>query len=117
MGGGSVIYIKNNIKYNVIDEIVYNDVDIEVAGIVFQKNNFETCLLLSVYIAPTQIINIEHLNKLISHQNRNVLLVGDFNGKNKLWGSPINDSRGKIIEQFIEDNNLICLIIYIIMEL
>jgi len=106
-GGGSVIYIKKNIKFNVLDTIEFNDVDIEVAGIIFMRNNLEIVTLMSVYIAPNQIINTEHLNKLITHKN--VILLGDFNAKNKLWGSPVNDMRGQIVENFMEENNLICI--------
>jgi len=35
--------------------------------------------------------------------------VGDFNAKHQLWGSPINDFRGKLIVKFLDDNNLVCL--------
>jgi len=35
--------------------------------------------------------------------------VGDFNGKNKLWGSPFNDARGNCVESFLELNDMVCL--------
>ena len=34
--------------------------------------------------------------------------MGDLNGKNKLWGSPCNDARGKIIETFLENKDMVC---------
>jgi len=90
-----------------MDKIYYNDVDIEIAGITFQNNNNKAINLLSVYIAPAQNITIEHLNKMITHNN--TIILGDFNGKNQLWGSPLNDARGKCIESFLEINDLVCL--------
>jgi len=82
-------------------------VDIEIAGIVLQLNNNKTVTILSVYMAPSQNINIDHLNKMAIHNN--ILILGDFNGKNKLWGSPCNDSRGKVIETFLEFHDFVCL--------
>jgi len=35
--------------------------------------------------------------------------MGDFNAKHPLWGSKVTDFRGKLIETFIDENNLICL--------
>ena len=39
----------------------------------------------------------------------NVIIVGDFNAKHTIWGSKISDNRGKIVELFLECNNLTCL--------
>ena len=60
---------------------------------------------MSVYIAPNQTIKIETLNKLLVSEN--LIIVGDFNAKNKLWGSPINDFRGKMMGNFIDEQNLV----------
>src|SRR2546425_240715 len=60
---------------------------------------------ISVYIAPGQTIKIEHLAKLNVSNN----IVGDLNGKNKLWGSPVNDYRGNLIVKFFNEFDLICL--------
>lgn len=37
------------------------------------------------------------------------IILGDFNAHNLLWGSWSTDTRGKIIEQFLEDQELIIL--------
>lgn len=106
-GGGSAIYIKDDINYYSIENINFTDVDIEVSGLIFQKNKYENVALVSVYIAPNQSITQEHLNKLCIYQNQ--IIVGDFNAKHNLWGSPLNDGRGKIVEIFLEENNFVCL--------
>ena len=33
------------------------------------------------------------------------VIVGDLNAKSKLWGSPHSDTRGRLIEDLIEDNH------------
>lgn len=106
-GGGSAIYIHENIEYCNIDLSHFNDTNIEVSGINFKTVDNDCITLLSVYIAPMLKIDLDQLNKLIS--NKKIIILGDFNAKNKLWGSKLNDSRGKIIEQFLEINSLICL--------
>jgi len=58
-------------------------------------------------MAPAQNVTIEHLNKLAIHHN--TIIMGDLNGKNKLWGSPFNDIRGNKIECFLEANDLVCI--------
>ena len=50
---------------------------------------------------------MEHLIKLIV--SNNLIIVGDFNAKNKLWGSPVNDYRGNLITKLINQFDLICL--------
>jgi len=107
-GGGTAIYIKDSIDY----EIVYWDKNkinnIEATGIKFKTRcNSRYIALLSVYIPPGVKISSEELNNLII--NENTIIVGDLNGKHKLWGSSVIDTRGKQINEFIETNNLICL--------
>src|SRR3989442_4971140 len=106
-GGGSAIYVKNNIEYNKIEQIKFENIDIEVAGITFKSNKKEEITLLSIYIAPGQTLKIEHLKKL--NINEHHILVGALNAKHMLWGSPVNDFRGKTIAKFIDEQNMGCL--------
>ena len=36
-------------------------------------------------------------------------MIGDLNAKHMLWGSPVNDFRGKTIAKFIDEQNMVCL--------
>ena len=107
-GGRGAIYVKSNIEFSIIEEIIFQDIDIEIAGIVF-KSGKDVITLESVYIyiAPNQAVKIDHLNRLLI--NENTIIVGDLNAKNKLWGSPVNDFRGKLINKFVDDNNMVIL--------
>jgi len=107
-GGGSAIYIRRDIVYNNLEKFNFVDIDIEISGIEFQNNKSENISLLSVYIAPDQKLTLAHLNKFIS-RNSNVIIAGDFNAKHNLWGSQTIDARGKVIERFLEDNDLVCI--------
>src|SRR2546425_890341 len=49
-GGGSAIYIKQNIDFTTIEKIIFNDIDIEIAGIVF-KSGKVFITLLAAYMA------------------------------------------------------------------
>ena len=106
-GGGSAIYIKSNVCFFPINFPIITDIDIEVAGIQFIDKNSLEITLLSVCIAPGQTLTSAHLDKLLI--SKNLIIVGDLNAKHKIWGSPINDFRGKTIERFLENNNLVCL--------
>ena len=107
-GGGSAIYVINSIDYcKLNNNIKLSDIDVEVSGIQLLNSINEPLVIFSVYIAPSQILKSEHLSGLIG--NKNTIIVGDFNAKSPLWGSPMRDARGKVIEQFVEDNDLICL--------
>jgi len=107
-GGGCAIYIKDEINYNVINLNLEVNTEIEAIGIKFKnKSNGKSISLISVYIPPGINISVNKLNSLVSGEN--IILTGDFNAKNKLWGFPVNDARGKVVKEFIEINNLICI--------
>ena len=106
-GGGSAIYVKEKIDYTKINKISFDDIEIEVSGVNFKINSNDYITLLSVYVAPNQKLTPLHLNKLII--DKNLIIVGDFNAKHTLWGSSINDYRGKIINNFLEEKNLVCI--------
>ncbi len=72
-----------------------------------KNNKNDNITLLSVYIAPGQTLKFEHLNKLMI--SNNIIIVGDLNAKNKLWGSTVNDYRGNLVYKFINQFDLICL--------
>jgi len=101
------IYVKNIFDFTKIDFDKPSDIDMEIAGVTFKIPGYDKIALVSVYLAPSQKITTNHLKKLLICKN--LIIMGDFNAKHTLWGSKVSDFRGKIIENFIDDNNLICL--------
>ncbi|GBP08884.1 Probable RNA-directed DNA polymerase from transposon BS [Eumeta japonica] len=58
------------------------------------------------YIPPTQDISALELSNLISSFSSHLLVVGDFNGRNTIWGSTSNNNRGMQVEMIIADTGL-----------
>ena len=65
-----------------------------------------TITLCSIYLPPSSPINARDLDDLIDKFPAPILLMGDFNAHSTLWGCQALDARGKIIEDFIANNNL-----------
>ena len=68
----------------------------------------ETFTICSIYLTPDETITKLNLENLLDQLPRPFLLLGDFNAH-----SPVGDSRrnggGKLIESFLQDNDLILL--------
>ena len=60
----------------------------------------------SVYIPPHSSVNEEDLNDLMRQLPSPVLIMGDFNAHSPVWGGDKLDARGRMIEQFVSNNNL-----------
>lgn len=63
-------------------------------------------IICSIYLPGSENISKSDLTNLTSQFNLPYLLLGDFNSHNTIWGSSRTDSRGNIIEEFIDENNL-----------
>lgn len=69
-------------------------------------------LIINCYCPPHEKISpvlskIENVIRTINFTE--ILIIGDFNSKNKLWGSQINDEKGDEMLEFIIKHNLIIL--------
>lgn len=71
---------------------------------------FGLIYVCNVYIDHRIILNPSMLQSLYNQLPKPCLIVGDFNSHHPLWGSPNHNNRGLIIEQFLLDNNNICLL-------
>jgi hypothetical protein len=106
-GGGSAIYIHNDLEFSFIDKSIFENNTMEIVGAIIKLPNQKNITILSVYVPPSKTFSLSQLNKLITTDQ--ILILGDFNAKNKLWGSPKNDPKGITIEKFINHNNLVVL--------
>lgn len=61
-----------------------------------------TALVLNCYAPPKDDINqlIDQIAEITRQQNGSVLVAGDFNAKNPLWGGRTLDDRGEAIAEF-----------------
>ena len=104
LGGGLAIYIHKFVNYkiiNVSNEYEYIKIQLEYQDL--QVN------LVNYYNPPNTNIEKKVLDEFISQPNKNLIIVGDFNCHNTIWGSKKTDKNGKVIENFIIDNNYILL--------
>ena len=69
------------------------------------KKQHRTISICSIYIHNRAKIE-KDLDEVVNQLPTPYLLLGDFNGHNVIWGSDDVNERGRIIEKFINNNNL-----------
>lgn len=72
----------------------------------------EYLYIFSVYISPNSTDNeyelfLQNLQECMQNKGRHILIGGDFNAKSPLWGSQVEDKRGKMLAEWISSKNLI----------
>ena len=64
--------------------------------------------VINLYHAESQLRK-EELTAMIGSTTSPLVIGGDFNASNTIWGSKETNSKGKSVEDFIEDNGLVIL--------
>ena len=105
LGGGCAIYIHDTVNYkllNISDKLEYLRVCI-------QFDSFEATIV-NFYNPPDTAIHIDTLNEFLSQPcNKNIIILGDFNSHNPIWGSCKTDNNGTLLQDFMENNDLVLL--------
>lgn len=78
-----------------------------LAATVYFKS--KTITLLSIYIPHPTISIITELSSIINSLPPPIVIVGDFNCHNTLWGSYRNDRPGEKLCQILDDGDLVIL--------
>ena len=99
-GGGLVTLIRNSINYTEIP----GPPGIECI-VVKIKTSTNYLTVANVYLPPKQAV---YRNNLIDLFQPRTVIVGDLNSKSKMWGSDHSDTRGRIIEDLLEDCHFCC---------
>ena len=104
-GGGASFFIRDDIPPK------FTHPSIEASGITIHGRRQDVNVFnFSIHTGSMQNqITINVFSKIISNYNNNTILVGHFNSKNVMWGSPMTCSKGEVIEEFMNKNDLICL--------
>lgn len=101
--GGVVTLVHQNIKA----EQITIESNLQMIAIKFDYPiDFKLC---NMYIPGAENIRYEEINKIVKTLGNRSIILGDLNGHGKMWGSQKTDSRGKIIEEILNENNLIIL--------
>ena len=108
-GGGLAFFVRNNIYSPIVPNVTHPN--IEASGITIHGRG-QDLDIFNVYIHPGACQNsivLDDFSNLTNNCNYNTIIVGDFNSKNIIWGSPFTCKKGKIIEDFMDFKKLICL--------
>ena len=98
--GGVSLLIRKNIPHS---PIILNTPLQAVAATVSCHRPITVC---SIYIPPHSFVNEGDLDDLMLQLPSPVLIMGDFNAHSPVWGGDKLDARGRMIEQFVSNNNL-----------
>ena len=101
-GGGVATFIKEGVAYSRYSELEKEEVEAVITAI--HTDQRDPIYIANIYILPQANIIKEELQEIF--QLNKVLICGDLNAKSRLWGSPINDAKGIIIQEMLEDHNL-----------
>jgi len=78
----------------------------EIQAVAVRVQLHKLITICSVYSSRSHNISVRLLDDLYSQLPKPVIIMGDFNGYNHLWGSQSTDARGRDIEAFINSKNL-----------
>src|SRR5215469_5775475 len=98
--GGVGILTHKSLAYSIIT------LQTNLQAIAIRLTLHKTVTICSIYLPPSNPIDPNNLNALFQQLPSPFLLLGDFNAHSPIWGCKHLDSRGRIIEDLISNNNL-----------
>lgn len=98
--GGVGIFVHQDVPHMPID------ITTEIQAVAVKVNIEQEFTVCNIYSSPSHILTEQALNDLISQLPTPIILLGDLNGHNIVWGSERIDARGRIIEKVMNHNNL-----------
>lgn len=102
-GGGCAMLIKQGIPYRVLekgDDQEYIVVEVWERG--------EEVVIINYY-NPCKRLDLDSLLRIQGQNRHKVVWCADFNAHSTIWGDPITDSNGKVIEDLMEERDLVCM--------
>lgn len=84
--------------------------DLQAVAVNVFHPNFGYVSVCNVYISHDVVLSLSNLVSLYNQLPKPCFIVGDFNSHHPLWGSPDHNPRGLTVEDFLINNNNICLL-------
>lgn len=104
-GGGVSILVRKNIVYEVLEVTNKCGKKLEVCGIKIRINN-KDLFIVSIYRPPTISISTdEWLSFLNQFNNKNVLILGDYNAHHTHWGSTSSSAEGNRLFEALSESD------------
>ena len=98
--GGTSIFIASNILHRRIK------INTCIQAVAVRFTLTKPLTICSIYIPPDHTILYSQLDDLIKQLPPPIILMGDFNAHNPIWGSHNTNQRGKLIERLLEERNI-----------
>ena len=98
--GGSSILIRNDVIHSPVD------LNTNLQAVAVKITISFVFTICSIYAPPNKYIDIKDLEHLLSQMQHPVMLLGDFNSHNPLWGSEHLTPKGRVLETFMSQNDL-----------
>ena len=99
--GGASIILNNSIPQSQIQ------LNTNLQAVAVKATVHKTIHVCSLYLPPSDRINIADLEHLIQQLPKPFIIMGDFNSHSNIWGCRDTDQKGRIIEDVINRNNLL----------
>ena len=99
--GGSSIVVNNCIPQSQIP------LNTNLQAVAVKATLHKTIHICSIYLPPNNPFNVADLENLIQQLPKPFIIMGDFNSHSNIWGCRNTDQKGKLIEDFINKNNLL----------
>ena len=103
--GGVCILVKNNFSHSQVQ------FQADLQAVCITINN-KTYTVASVYVPPSETLNVLSFDRMVNSFSSHYLIFGnfgDFNGHSHLWGANHENERGKVVEELIDRHNIILL--------
>ena len=103
ISGGLATLVRDSLSYTILDSP--GKIESLVVRVAMIQSSYLT--VANVYLPPVKSgrdePNVAEFSRLFDHNN--CVVVGDLNARNQLWGSPMADRRGYMIESVVEDED------------
>ncbi|GFO10087.1 RNA-directed DNA polymerase from mobile element jockey [Plakobranchus ocellatus] len=102
-GGEAALLIRNGTRFSEID--LRTGLHAAAATISLEK----TLTVCSLYLPPNSQVSKLSLAELFEQLPKPFLVPGDFNAQSPAWGDSRRDGRGRMLEEFTDENDFIIL--------
>ena len=102
-GGGTAVYIKNNIDHHELP--LPPDLEIEITAIMVNSAQGPLAII-SAYNPPHNTLKNNDISQIFS-LTRNVILAGDLNAKNTEWHSIATNKNGRRLKKYADDHDFL----------
>lgn len=98
-------------KHNITASLYHLNLRNKPNGIQIQSIKITNHLIINIYNPNNVKLNKLFLKEICQNRDNieNIIIGGDFNSKNLVWGNNKNDHNGKLLVEVLLDENFICM--------